>query len=163
MILHVDDDVEIARGAARAAVLAFAVDAEALPGGNARRDLRGYLPLASDATRAAAGLARLGDHLPGAPARGAGARDRQKALLETLLAAAAAGAARLGRRSCRRAGARAGLARLFAGNLDRRLGAGVGLFEQDLEVVAQIRAALRAAAATASAEHVAKAEQIPEV
>src|SRR5262249_4375510 len=56
----------------------------------------------------------------------------------------------------------AGRARLLARNLDRGLGAGRGLLERDLEVVAEIGPALRAAAATASAEEIAEAEDVAE-
>ena len=43
----VDDDVEVARRAALAAVLAFALEPQALARGDARRDLHRELPLAA--------------------------------------------------------------------------------------------------------------------
>jgi hypothetical protein len=85
VLLDVDDDVEIARGAAGGAVLAFAVEAQPLAGCNAGGNLRGDLSLAADAAGAAARLAGLADDLAGATARRARARDRQEALLEAQL------------------------------------------------------------------------------
>ena len=146
VVLHVDDDVEVARRAAGGAVLALAVQAQALAGRDAGGNLRRDLALAADASGAAAGLARLADDLAGAAARRAGARDGQEALLEAQLARAVALRADFRRAAGRRAGAAAGLAGLLARNLDRRLGAGERFLERDLEVVAQIGAALRSAA-----------------
>ena len=68
VLLHVDDDVEIAGRAAGGAVLAFAVEAQALARGDAGRNLHRELALAADAAGAAARLARLGDDLAGAAA-----------------------------------------------------------------------------------------------
>ena len=56
----------------------------------------------------------------------------------------------------------AGLAGLLARDLDRRLGAGGGLLEGDLEVVAQIGTALRPAAPPPAAEDVAEPEGVAE-
>ena len=103
VLLHVDDDVEIAGRAAGRTVFAFAVQAEPLsrrdPGGNLHRQLA----LAADTSGAAARLARLGDRLAGAAARRARPRDGEEALLIAQLTRALALAARLGRRACRRA------------------------------------------------------------
>src|ERR1035437_119037 len=64
------------------------------------------------------------------------------------------------RRSRRGARAVACLAVLLAGNLDRRFGAACGFFEGDLEVVPQIGAALRPAAAAAAAQQIAEPEDV---
>ena len=129
-----------------------------MPAGNLDRQLA----LAADAPGAAARLTRLRDRLAGAAAVRARARDGEEALLVAQLAGAAALRAGLGRRARRGAGARAGLAGLLARDLDRRLGAGRRFLEGDLEVVAQIGAALRAAAPPAAAEDVAEAEHVAE-
>src|SRR5262245_42689607 len=163
MLLHVDDDVEVSRRTAGAAVLAFAVQAQALPRGDARRNFSGDPALPADASGAAAGLARLADHAARPAAGGAGTRDGEEALLETLLSGGLAVSADFGRAARRRARALARLAGLFARNLDGRLGPGERLLEGDLEVVAQIRAPLRSTATAASAEDVAEAEQIAEI
>src|SRR5262249_53631981 len=161
VLLHVDDDVEIARGAAGGAVLAFAIQAQPLAGRNAGRDLRGDLALASDASGAPARLARPRDHLAAAVARRARARDGEKPLLEAQLARAAALAAHFRSAARRRPRSPARLAGFFARDLDRRFRACVRLFKRDIEVEAQIGAALRAAAA-AAAEHVPEPEEIAE-
>src|SRR4029079_279009 len=99
MLLHVDDAVEIARGPAGGSVFPFAVEAEALAGGDPRGNLRGDLALAADApggaagrappydhpARAAAGLARLADPPAAAAAGRAGPRHREEPLLEAKL------------------------------------------------------------------------------
>ena len=162
MVLHVDDDVEVPGRAAGAAVFALVLKAQALPrrdpGGNLHRELAfpGY------AARAAARLTRLGDGLAGAAAVRARARDGEEALLIAELPGAPALIARFGRCPRRGAGSATRLARLFARDLNRRLGAGRGFLEADLEVVAQVGATLRPAATPASAEDVAKPERVPE-
>ena len=85
VVLDVDDDVEIARRAAGGSVLAFAVQAQALAGGDPRGNLRRDLALAPDPSRAAAGLAGLADDLADPAAGRAGPRDREEALLEAQL------------------------------------------------------------------------------
>ncbi len=99
VLLDVDDDVEIARRAAGGAVLALAVEAQPLAGGDAGGNLDRELALAADAAGAAAGLARLGDRLAGAAAVRARPRDGEEALLVAQLAGAAALRAGL-RRAC---------------------------------------------------------------
>ena len=61
VLLHVDDDVEVAGRAAGRAVLAFALEPQPLAGGDAGGNLDRDLALAADASRAAARLARLAD------------------------------------------------------------------------------------------------------
>ena len=97
VLLDVDDDVEVARRTAGGAVLAFAVEAQPLAGGDAGGNLDRELALAADAARAAAGLARLGDRLAGAAAIRARPRDGQESLLVPQLAGALALAAGLRR------------------------------------------------------------------
>ncbi len=99
VLLHVHDDVEIARGAAGTAVFALAIEAQALAGRDAGRDLHRQLALACGAPGSAAGVARLGDGLSGAAAVGARTRDRQEALLIPKLAGAPALRARLSLRA----------------------------------------------------------------
>jgi hypothetical protein len=160
MILDVHDDVEVAVRTAARARFALAVEAQALAGRDAGRNADGELALLLHAPRAPAGGARLGDDRAGAAALAAGARHREEPLLIAQLSAALA--LRAGGRLRVLGGARpvAGLARLLAGNLHRGLGALGGFDEGNLEVVAQIGAALRAAAPAAAAEDVAEAEHV---
>src|SRR5262249_52250245 len=66
------------------------------------------------------------------------------------------------RRSGRRPGAVAGFAVLLARNLDRGLGTARRFLERDLEVVAQVGAALRSAAPAPTAEQIAEAQHVAE-
>src|SRR5215471_9112911 len=162
VLLHVDDDVEVAGRAASRTVLSLAVETKALPGRDSRRDLRGEFALAAHAPGATARLTGTRDDLARAAARRTGTRDGEEPLLKTKLAGSSTMAAgfRAAARRCARSLAR--LARFLARDLNRGFGAGVGLFERDLEVVAKVGAALRTAAPPASAEHIAEAEQISE-
>ena len=90
MLLHVDDDVEIAGRSAGGPVFTLAVQPQALAGGDPGGNLRGDLAIAPDASRAPARLARLADHAAGAAAVRAGARNGQESLLEAQLARALA-------------------------------------------------------------------------
>src|SRR5450756_3250240 len=69
----------------RQAVFPFTVEAAPLARRDAGGDLRRDLALASDASRAAARLARFADPLAGAPAVRARTRDREEALLKAEL------------------------------------------------------------------------------
>ena len=100
VLLHVDDDVEIAGRAAARAGFAFAAEAQALAGGDAGGDADGELLLLLHASRAAARRARLGDDRAGAAALAARARDGEEALLIAKLPAALALRARR-RLACR--------------------------------------------------------------
>ncbi len=91
-----------------------------------------------------------------------GARHREEALLVAKLAGALALCAGFCLGAGRRTGSLAGLAGLFARNLDRRLCAGGRLLEGDLQIVAKVRAALRPAAPPPRAEDVAEAERVAE-
>ena len=93
MLLHVQDDVEIAR---RATVkTAFAVSGEANAGAifDAGGNFRIHRPLAQHPAFAFALGAGIGDHAARALAGGTGARDAEEALLVANLAAAIAGTA----------------------------------------------------------------------
>src|SRR5687767_6223949 len=138
-----DHDVEIPRRAAERASFAFSGEPQPLTGGNAGGDLHRQLAHFLDAAFAAASGAGLGDHLARTAALTAGPRDREKALLVAQLTGAAA--LRAARRRCARSGAVAvaGFTRLVPRNLDVGLDAFRRLLELDLEVVAQIGAALR--------------------
>ena len=152
VVVDVDDDVEVARRAAGGAVLPLAIEAKPLAGRDPRGNLRGDLALAPDASRAAARLAGFADDLAAPAARRTRARHREEALLVAQLTRALALGAHFRRAARGRAGAPAGLAGFLARNLDGGFGPGKGLFERNLEVVAQVGSALRPAAAAASAE-----------
>ena len=163
VLLHVDDDKEVAGRAAGAAGFALALQAELLTGRDAGRDLDGDLPLARDAARAAARVARLGDCPAGAAALRARARDREEALLEAHLSLAAALRHRW---SATMPGAAP--EPLHVSQFSWR---GIWIvvsvpradfLEGDLEVVPKVGAALRAAAAAAAAEQIAEAEDVAE-
>src|SRR6185312_10765488 len=127
-------------------------------GGNLDRDLA----VLRHASRAAAGLARIADRLSGAAALRARTRDGEEALLRAHLARAAAEVARRRRRAGRCAGSTAGLAVFLARNLNRGLGAFRRFLERDLEVVTEVGAALRTAAAASAAEEIAEPEDVAE-
>ena len=88
--------------------------------------------------------------------------DDQEAPLCPDLAGAVAPRAHGWRAAVGRAGTGAGLAALLAGDLDCRLHALRRFPERDFEVVAQIGAALRTAAAARAAKQVAEAEDVAE-
>src|SRR5690606_7402481 len=100
-------------------------------------------PLAADLALAVAFLARVEHQAAGAAAARAGPLDGEEALGGAHPARAAAGAA--ARRAGPGLGARAGagLAAHGRGDGDLHVGAGVGLLQRDLEVVAQVLAARR--------------------
>src|SRR4029077_15525631 len=110
--------------------------------------------------RTAARLARLRDRPAGPAALRARPRDGEESLLEPHLALAAALAADDRRRPGRGTRTRACLAVFLPGNLDGGFRAPGGLLECNFEVVAQIGAALRSAAAPPSAEQIAEAEDV---
>src|SRR5690606_35894660 len=150
VLLHVHHHVEVARRAALVARLAFAGQAHARArvdaGGNLHRQLAHRLGAAG----ATAGAARVGHHGAGAAALRAGARHREEALGEAHLTGAAAGGA-LAPLAGLAAGAIAVAAALRPGNLDLHLGAEGRLFEGELQVVAEVGAAVPAAALPAAA------------
>src|SRR5688572_20826334 len=162
MVLHVDDHIQVARLTARPATFALASEPQTLAGGDAGRHANGELPLLDLPARALARGARLGDDTARSAALAAGARDGEETLLVAQLPATVA--LRAGRRlrpRCR-AAARTGVARLLPRDLDSRLGALGRFVEGNLEVVAQVGAALDTAAPVAAAKDVAKAEDVAE-
>src|SRR5688500_16184978 len=162
MVLHVDDDIQVARLTARPSTFALASEPQTLAGGDAGRHADGELPLLDLPARALARGARLGDDAARSAALAAGAGDGEETLLVAQLPATVA--LRAGRRlrpRCR-AAARTGVARLLPRDLDSRLGALGRFVEGNLEVVAQVGAALDTAAPVAAAKDVAKAEDVAE-
>ena len=123
MLLHVDDDVQMTGGTAGDAALALILQPELLAGGDARRNLHRDLPLARDASRAAARRARLRDDAAGAAALRTGPGDGEEALLGANLAVSAALRTRGRGRAGRRARAMTRLAMFVAGNQNAGLGA----------------------------------------
>ena len=101
---------------------------------------------------------------PRAVAGAAGAADRKEALLVDDFAAAVAGGAGAGSAAGFAAGALAAFAALHARHLDFGAHAEHGVLEADLQIVADVLAALRAsalaAAAAGVAEQVAEAEEV---
>src|SRR5262249_54400050 len=136
MLLHVDDNIQVARRSATGAGLALSAQAQALSSSDAGRDLHSQLALILDVARPTAGRARRADDRSRPAALPARPRDGEKPLLISQLAAPMT--LRAGRRlgARRRAGALARLARLVARNLNRRFDAPCRFVERDLEVVA---------------------------
>ena len=143
-------------------MLTFVLEAESLASGDAGRDLDRQLALAADAAGATTRRTRLGDGFSGSSTVGAGPRDGEEALLVAQLTRTPALVARLGRSAGRGPGPSTRLARFLAGDLNRGFGADGGFLEADFEVVAEIGAALRTAAASPSAEDVAESERVAE-
>src|ERR671925_202388 len=112
----------MARRPTGAAPLTFALQAQLLAAGDPCRDLRGDLAFLGDASRAAAGVTRLGDDAATAPTLRAGACDGKESLLEADLSLTAALRAHGRRGSRRRTRAAARLAALLPRNLNRRFG-----------------------------------------
>jgi hypothetical protein len=138
-------------GAAVQADLTFAAQADAIVMIDARGNLYRQRLLLLDASSAAAGRARLGNDLAGAVALRTGLLDREKSLRHANLALSVAGRTGLGLRA--RLGPRpvAGRAILHRRNAYLCLGSARGFLERELEVVAQVGAAINAVAATAPA------------
>src|SRR5262249_27908965 len=138
VLLHADDDVQVAGGAARAARLALAADAELAAGVHAPGDLDLQLPLHGEVSLSRAVLAARGHHLTVAVAAAAGPGHAEEPLLEGDLAAPPAGRAGGGGGAGRGAGALARRANLCARDLDRGLRPEQGLLERQLQVVAEV-------------------------
>src|SRR6185437_5807493 len=154
-------DVQVAGRSAVAAGLAFAVQADAVPAIDAGRYGDGQALLLANAALAVAGITGVADDLAPPLAARAGLLNGENRLLHPDLTLPVAGIAGLGSGPLGGAGSLAGLVLGQGGNLDLGVGAEHGLFEIDLEFIAQIGAAkhLRAAALTAGeniAEHLAE-------
>src|SRR5216683_8076943 len=151
-------DIQVSGGTAVAARLALAVQANAVagidPGGHG--DGEGLFLAYPALTET--GIAGVADDLAAALAARARLLDGENRLLHAHLALTVAGIAGLGRGPLGGARALAGLALGQGGNLDLGVGAEHGLFEIELQLIAQIGAAkyLRPAALPAGenvAEH----------
>src|SRR6185436_508146 len=161
VLAHPDFDVQISRRPAVAPGFAFAGEPDAVAVVDTGRYLHRQVLLLADPALTEAVVAGLGDHLAAALATRAGLLDREDALLHADLAGAMARLAGHGLGVGLGAAAFAGLA--FAERREFYFGrvAEHRLFQVELEVVAQVRAAkdLPAAAPTAAedvAEHVAE-------
>src|SRR5690625_1496304 len=135
-----DKDIEIARNGGVAVVLALSGQADTRAGLDSRRHLHRERAILSHLTGAGAAAAGILDDRAFAPAGRAGALDRKETLLRPILAHPGAGRTSLGLRTV--LGARA----LAFGTIDSprhgncRLLAGIGLFQRDAEIVAEVRA-----------------------
>src|SRR5262249_28323988 len=152
---HLDDDVQMSGRTTGDTGFTLSLQPELLASGDACGNLHRDFPLARHVSRTAAALTRLGNHAPRAAALRAGAGHDQKTALRPDLTGAVAARAR--RRAGARGGARAvaGFALLLPRNLDDRFRAVRGFLKRDLEVVAEIGAALRPATPPAAAEQIA--------
>ena len=166
VLLHLEEHVEIARGSAVAAGLAFAGQPQAIAIVHAGRNVDLELALHLAVAVAVALGAGIADDLAGAVAGAAGAADGEEALLVEDFAAAVAGGAGAGSAAGFAAGTLAAFAAFHARHLDFGAHAEHGVLEADFEIVADVFAALRAgalaAAAPAASEQVAEAEEIAE-
>src|SRR5580704_5758903 len=154
---HRQEHVEIARRPAARARFALAGKADARAVLDAGWDVDLQRLVAPHPALAGAAAARLVDHLARAVAGMAGALDGEETLLGAQPAAAVAGRALLRLGTGLGAAAVADLAGHRAWHAHRGFGAGIGLFQGDLEIEAQILAAhvgaSAAAALAAGAEH----------
>ena len=153
------EDVKIAGRPAAPARFALAGEPDTRAIFDTARNVDREHALAGQAAGARAGWTRVVDHLATAVTRRAGALEREETLGLANLAVARAARAGLRFRSGLGAAARASLAGHRGRNADLRGLAVERLFERDLHVVAQIRAALAPARAAAPAAH---AEEVVE-
>ncbi|MCY1420559.1 hypothetical protein D9M71_361860 [compost metagenome] len=167
MLAHIDHHIQVTRRTALGSCLAFARQANAITGVDAGRyfDRQGLVLF--HPAFAMAGVARVGDDLALAMAARAGLLHREEALLHAHLADTAAGRAR------DRSGAFLGTGTVARLAVDQRrytnvdCGTAHGLFQVQLQRVAQVAAALCATArdATTATEEIAEdiAEDVGEV
>ena len=161
MLFDFEEDVEVAGRASGGARVAFVGQAQAGTVVHAGRDIDFQLPPHLAMALAAALGTRVTDNPAGADAGIAGTADGEKALLVEDLAAAVAGGAGGGAAAGFGTGGVAALARLGAGHLNFGGEAEHSFFEGDLEIVADVFAALGAGAAPAAAsEQIAETEEI---
>ena len=166
MFLDCEHYIQIARGAAVGARLAFLRQAHLRPVGDSSGNGDFQLAFTTQVAFALAFLAGTANDLASASALAATAANGKKGLLVENLAASTAG------RACDqsvigfRAFALAASALFHAGNLQVGRQASHGIFEADLQVITNVFAALSAgaalAAATRSAEHIAETEHVAE-
>src|SRR4029079_13844115 len=146
VVLHVRDDVQVARRAAVAPGLALAGEADARALAHAGRDVHPVALGRAHGAVAVAGLAGVLDDGAGAAAAAAGLGDREQPLALRLEAAALAPRADLRRRAGLRAGAVAGRARGRGHDAQRHLGAVDRLLERVRDLGLEVGAALAARA-----------------
>src|SRR5438477_9792706 len=156
VLFDLKDHVQILWRAAVSAGMAFVRHTQSGAVIHARRDVHLELTLHLAIALAAAFLAGVADELAAAVARTAGTAHGKEALLIDHFAASVAGRAGGRARSGLGALAAAALARLDGRHLNFRGRAEYGLFKTDLQIVADILAALRpvAPALTPAAEQV---------
>ena len=142
---HRQEDVQVAARAAALTGVALARQADARAVVDAGGDLQVQGAGLADLAVAVTGRAGVGDHLARAVAAGAGPLDLEEAVGLAYAAGAVAGGAGDGLGAGPGPRAFAGLAGHGGGDVDLDLGALVGLFQADLEIIAQVRAATRSA------------------
>lgn len=155
----VDDDVEISRGAAFAAVVAIAAGAEAGAVFDAGGDFDADFGALFGFAGAGAGPAGVADDFATAAAVGAGLLDLEEAAGGDDLADAAAGGAGFAPGAAGGAAAMAAFAGVEALVFDLAFAAVGGFFEGDLHGVAEVVAALGTVSTLASAASAASAEE----
>src|SRR2546428_4007038 len=162
VLLDVNLDIQIAGRAAVHARLAVAGRADPHAVVDAGRNLHFQRLVALDAAGAGTGRARLRNDLAGAVAFRAGLLDAEKALLHPHLAVAAAGGASDRRSAGLGAGTVTGIALVPRRYPDRGVEAVRRLLQRDLEVVAQIGAAIDLRTAATAAARTAATEDVAE-
>ena len=164
MVLDVDHDVEVPRWTPAHPVFALAVEAQPLPGCDARRDLHREFAFLLDPTVPSARVTRALDDLAASSALPACAGDGEESLLIADLAAPVALGACLGGRA--RLGSRpfAPIADLMPWELKRGLRAGRCFRKRDLKVTAEVGPAHGVTPSVSACEEVAKpTEDVAEV
>jgi hypothetical protein len=161
MFLHVKYDVQVAGRASEGSGFAETAEADSSSVFHPRRNFRIYRPLSKNAALSTALGARIGDDAARTLTSGTGARDAEETLLVTDLAASRTGPAIDWSLSGRGAVAVTVFAHFVAANVDLRLGSEDRLLEVQIDVLAEIGAALRTAAlSTSAAEHFADVEEV---
>ena len=156
MVAHPDLDVEVAGRSAPLSGLAFAADPDAIAGVDPRRDLdrQGLLP--PHLAPAAAVTARIGDDGTRPATAGTGLLDGKEPLLNAHLPLAGTGGTGRGGRARSRTGAGAALAGTLGGEADARGRSRHRFLESELQLEAQVGAAIDTLPTAATAEDVAE-------
>jgi hypothetical protein len=163
VLLYVKHDVEIPGRAAFAPCIAFSRNPQLRPDVHARGYFKFESFLSNDAAVTVAHRTAVLDDLSGTMALAAGSRNAEESLLETDLTVAIAGRARYGRSAFLAAGSTAFRTCFVARYLDLRCCSESSFFEGKVEIIAKVSTSLHArTTAPTAAEHVAKAEDVPE-
>ena len=163
VLLYVQNNIEVTGRTAVKTTLAESGKADASAVFDSSGNFRVNCSLAQNPAFAFALRTRIGDYAARALASGTGARNTEEALLIPNLSAASAGAAGDGSFARRCAGATALFAAFMAAHRDFGFGAKDGFFEFQIDIFAQIGAALGAAAlARASPKNLAQAKEVAE-